>query len=154
MRGPTFDAFRQQFPEVSLSKVLSHFHPPCALGDFLDEVSAGWHCGACSPRPSHFQSTLYTNIQIRKQMLVFMLRNSFLTQLHTYLFLLPPDTQNPRFQQPVPEAELVLLSNRVKTRLEVKDPALRRALVRISVDAQRAGLPEPDFFWLLSTFLS
>ncbi|CAD5225978.1 unnamed protein product [Bursaphelenchus xylophilus] len=133
----TQKAFKEQFPEVSLPRLLARFHPPCTLAEFLEEAS------------------LYTKIQIRKQMLIFLLRNNFLTQLHTYLFLMPPSTQVARFKNPVSDAEMVLLSNRIKTQLrQVKDSVYRDALTRISVDAQKIGLAESEFFWLLSTFLS
>ncbi|CAD5218497.1 unnamed protein product [Bursaphelenchus okinawaensis] len=129
--------FKDQFPEVSLPRLLSCFHPPCTLADFMEEAS------------------LYTNITIRKQMLVFLLRNNFLIQLHTYLFMMPPSSLSQRFKTPVTETEAALLSNRVKTQLrQIKDPLYREALTRISADAQRVGLAESDYFLLLSTFLS
>lgn len=133
-------AFRRIFgPEIGLGGILSSFHPPITLGQFLEEKS------------------LYSTIKIRKQMLIFLLRNNYLTQLHKFLFLISPDSKAKRFCNPLTDVELNKLSNRIKTQIrqfkQVEEP-IRSALLRISLDTIEAGMSEPDYFWFLSTFIS
>lgn len=90
-------------------------------------------------------------------MIIFLLRNNFITQLHKFLFLMPPDTTSERFNRPLSDADLNFLSNRIKTQIrqfKPVDDVIRSALLRISVDAIGAGMSEADFFWFLSTFIS
>lgn len=133
-------AFRRLFgSDVGLGTILGAFHPPITLGQFLEEQS------------------LYSTLRICKQMIVFMLRNNYITQLHKFLYLMAPDSQIKRFQQPLTDVELNALSNRIKTQIKQfkqADEAIRNALLRIANDTRSAGMSEPDFFWFLSTFIS
>lgn len=132
--------FRKLFgPEIGLIQILSAFHPPISLGQFLEEKS------------------LYTTIKIRKQMLIFLLRNNYIVQLHKFPFIISPDSKSDRFNNPVSEVELNILSNRIKTQIrqfKQADESIRSALLRISVDTITAGISEADYFWFLSTFIS
>jgi hypothetical protein len=133
-------AFRKLYgPDVGLGSILSAFHPPISLGQFLEEKS------------------VYSTIKIKKQMLIFLLRNNYIVQLHKFPFLMPPDSKAERFQKPVSEVDLNFLSNRIKTQIrqfKQTDESIRNALLRISVDIITAGISEADYFWFLSTFIS
>jgi hypothetical protein len=133
-------AFRRLFgSNVGLGTILSAFHPPITLDQFLEEQS------------------LYSPQRICKQMIVFLLRNNYITQLHKFLYLMAPDSQAERFQQPLSDVELNSLSNRVKTQIrqfKQVDESIRNALLRVASDTINAGMTEADFFWFLSTFIS
>ena len=91
---------------------------------------------------------------IRKQMIVFLLRNALITQLHKYTLFMAPDTQNARFLRTLTADQLAILSARIKTQIKqfVNDEAIRVALRWISLDNLAAGLAESDYFLALSTF--
>jgi hypothetical protein len=137
----TCAAFRRIFGStVGLGTIISAFHPPITLGDFLDEQS------------------LYSTQRICKQMIVFLLRNNYITQLHKFLYLMEPDSHAERFHQPLTDIELNSLSNRIKTQIrqfKQVNEAIKNALLRIATDTINAGgMSEADFFWFLSTFIS
>ncbi|KAI6217040.1 GATOR complex protein NPRL3 [Aphelenchoides fujianensis] len=134
------EAFRQQFgADVGLGTILASFHPPASLGTFVEEKA------------------MYSTVQIRKQMILFMLRNNYLAQLHRFIFLLQPDSTNARFSSPPTDEQMNSLSNRIKTQIRQfkgVDDEIRNALFIISAENIAAGMSEADFFWFLSTFVS
>lgn len=141
-------SFSEQFPDCSLAEILEQFSPPSTLGTFLAETA------------------LYSPVNMRMQMLIFLLRNQLLVQIHTYLYLLPPPSTHR-----LSGCDQSVLSPRIRTVIgnardlapEIRDYLLDlcRFLFTISNPFQNnflsqaisSGVEESEVFWLLNSFI-
>uniref|UniRef100_A0A914DBK2 GATOR1 complex protein NPRL3 C-terminal HTH domain-containing protein n=1 Tax=Acrobeloides nanus TaxID=290746 RepID=A0A914DBK2_9BILA len=85
-------------------------------------------------------------------MLMFLLRNQLIIQLHTYFFLLPPFST-----LALPNFDSSLLSARCRTLINERkeiDDEIKLNLIRICGELSNSGMSEMDIFWLLSSFIS
>ncbi|KAI1715395.1 phosducin domain-containing protein [Ditylenchus destructor] len=127
-------SFSEQFPDCSLAEILEQFSPPSTLGTFLAETA------------------LYSPVNMRIQMLIFLLRNQLLVQIHTYLYLLPPPSTHR-----LSGCDQSVLSPRIRTVIgNARDlaPEIRDYLLDLCSQAISSGVEESEVFWLLNSFIS
>lgn len=118
-----------------MAEILAQFSPPSALGTFLTDMA------------------LYSPVLIQMQMLVFLLRNQLLIQLHTFIYLMPPLSN---YKISLSETVLKILSVRIRTAINsVKELnyQIKSHLMDLCGQALASGISEPEVFWLINSFV-
>lgn len=129
------ESFEEFFSDCLLAEILSQFSPPSALGTFLADTA------------------LYSPVLLRMQMLIFLLRNQLLIQLHTFIYLMPPLSNH---KIPSSETGHKILSARIRTAINsVKEVnhQIKVHLMDLCGQAIASGISEPEVFWLVNSFV-
>uniref|UniRef100_A0A914I9J7 GATOR complex protein NPRL3 n=1 Tax=Globodera rostochiensis TaxID=31243 RepID=A0A914I9J7_GLORO len=141
--------------ECPMAEVLEAFSPPCSLGTFLQDM------------------TIYAGQpMLHMSLMVFLLRNQLLVQLHTFFFLVPPPSDHPDQQQQQQQSQTTKngtepqqqnvssteLSSRICSSVSASrglNAALKSHVLDICArDVHAVGVPEAEVFWLLDNFLT
>lgn len=133
------DLFNNQFPNCSLPDILEQFSIPTTLfeailGTFL------------------LDSAVYSSISVNMDILLFLLRNDLIIQIHTYVYLLPQPQKSLNYVDQnnlSPRIRSIVNSQDEKISLEMKE-----TILSISSHAISSGTPEVEVFGLISTFFS
>lgn len=87
------------------------------------------------------------------EMLVFLLRNQLLVQLHTFIYLMPSLSN---YKIPPCQSVHKILSARIRTAINsVKEvnQQIKNHLMDFCGKAIVSGIPEPEVFWLVNSFV-
>uniref|UniRef100_A0A915ESY5 GATOR complex protein NPRL3 n=1 Tax=Ditylenchus dipsaci TaxID=166011 RepID=A0A915ESY5_9BILA len=127
------NTFSEQFEGCGLAEIVEQFSPPSSLGSFLAD------------------SSLYSPVNLRMQMLIFLLRNQLLVQLHTYLYLLPP-ISNTKIEGCDPSCITPRINTVIKSVNGVTEE-LRGYLTDLCGQAILSGVPELEVFYMVQQFV-
>lgn len=95
-------------------------------------------------------AAVYSSISVNMDILLFLLRNDLIIQIHTYVYLLPQPQKSLNYVDQnnlSPRIRSIVNSQDEKISLEMKE-----TILSISSHAISSGTPEVEVFGLISTF--